>query len=258
MLAARIFAHSVRQVAGNLLPALRVSVAPTALQYAAILLIVRVALPDAAALEAAMRAGHPPLGGMLAISLVSIFCGSWIAVAWHRFVLLGERPVGWVPRLHGERMLVYFGRSLLIGLMIALLELALGVPLLFLTGMVGAVARPVAAVGFAVGLVALIAALVTVGFRLSPMLPAAALGAASGPRIAWSATRGHGGTLLAIAVAFLAAAFAVLLVEALFSRLGLGIFALAWQVVAGWALTLVLLSLFTTVYGHFVEGRPLV
>ncbi len=258
MLAGKIYMHSLRQVLGNIGPALRISLVPTALQYGLMFAISRTSLPDPPALETAMRSGHPPLLPLAAITLVSIFCGTWIAVDWHRFVLLGEQPKGWVPTLMGERMLTYFGRSLLIVMAPIAVELALVVPLFLVSGAVGLVARPLAALVMTVGLFAFIGVLATVLFRLSTILPAAALGADSRLRAAWGATRGQNGTLLGLAALYVLSVLALTVPQAFFAEIGLLIFAVAWQVAAGWAAAMLLLSIFTTLYGHFVQNRALV
>jgi hypothetical protein len=52
----------------------------------------------------------------------------WIAVGWHRLILLGERPLAFAPRLHFGRILAYGGRSfvlLLIALVVTLVIVVL-------------------------------------------------------------------------------------------------------------------------------------
>lgn len=257
LLAARIFTHSLRQLTANLIPALQISLVPTLLQYALIFGMTRASFPDPAKLEAAIEAGQPPLVPLLAISLISLFCGTWMAVAWHRFVLMNELPQGWLPRVHGERMLAYLGRSLLLGLAIVGVELAVGFALVLAIGLLGAIARPLAVLVGIVGGVALLSVLVTAFLRLSLMLPAAALGEGSSLRMAWMATRGQNLTLFALALMVVAGLVAVSLPQFFFAALGLMILAFACQVAAGWAAVLMLLSVFTTLYGHYVERRPL-
>lgn len=53
----------------------------------------------------------------------------WMAVGWHRFVILGERPWPVAPRLNGGRILAYAGRNLVI-ILLAILY-GLGVVFLF-------------------------------------------------------------------------------------------------------------------------------
>lgn len=258
MLALRIFTHSLRQVTGNLLPALQVSLVPMVIQNFVLLTAGGGILTDPQALDAAARAGNPPIAAMALVVGTTIVCSTWMAVAWHRFVLAGERPHGFLPRPHGERMLAYVGRSLLLGLVLAAVTVGADIPIGLVAALAGGVAPTLAVIIATAGGIVLIVVLAVVLMRLSPMLPAAALGAESTLRMAWGATRGKDPALFALA--FLLVAFTLLLSlpQVAFSSLGLTIFAIAAQIAAGWFAGLVLLSVFTTLYGHFVQHRPLV
>lgn len=254
MLAVRIFRHAVRQVTGNLGAALRLSTLPMVLQYATILALGRGLFYDPA------PDGAPPagaIGALAAIILVSAFAGTWMAVAWHRFVLLDERPGGFLPSLHSERMLAHFGRSLLLALLLAGVELGGALPLALVAGLVGSLVPPLQVVVIVLGGLALLAAVAIAFFRLSPMLPAAALGRDASLAAAWRATAGRDGAFLLLALINLAAVLVATLPDLAFGALGLGVFGFAWQMASGWALALLLLSTLTTIYGHCVQGRAL-
>jgi len=64
-----------------------------------------------------------PSGGeffqVFLLSAVAVVLSLWIAVAWHRFVLTGERPSGFIPVWHGGSILSYFGYGLVIGLIVS-------------------------------------------------------------------------------------------------------------------------------------------
>jgi hypothetical protein len=63
------------------------------------------------------------------LTLVSFLAGPAMAVTWHRFAILGERPTSWVP-FHGWRTALYIGRILQIVGVVAALSVLL-VPLIF-------------------------------------------------------------------------------------------------------------------------------
>lgn len=257
MQAIAILRHAIRQVTGNLGAALRISAAPMVLQYALILLIGRLALPDKAALQQAIRDGNGPVAALALMVLIALFCGVWLAVAWHRFVLLNEATKGPVPALNLDRMAAYLARSLLLGLILLAAEFIGAIPVLLISGMFDVIARPLAALVALLGSIALILLVAALLLRLSVMLPAAAIGADSSFRTAWEKTRGRERDLLVLALLVVTGLILMTLPQVLFEGLGLSIFAIAWQLAATWAATLVLLSLFTTLYGHIVEQRAL-
>lgn len=258
MQAFRIYSHSVRQITGNLGAVVRITAVPTVVQYSVILTLGHLAFPDKATVQKQLAAGHLPFGLIAAMVMVTFFCSSWMAVAWHRFVLKAEVPKGPVPTLHGERIVSYMGRSLLLGLALVAVEFAGGTLILLLSGMLGAFGRPLAEIVLVPGAVALIGLVLTVLYRLSPMLPAAALGEDASLRMAWEATGGQDLTLFALALAVLVTVLVLSLPQALFGLAGLSIFAMAAEVAAGWASALLVFSVFTTIYGHYVQKRALV
>lgn len=166
----QIFRHSVRQVTGNLEGALRVS------------------------------------GVLYAVQVV---IGLWIAVGWHRYVLLNEKP-DLLPTFRQDRMLAYFLRSLVLGLIILLPAIVWGM-------VVGVLFMPF--VGSGVGLVAVLLVsliiqlpLIFLGLRLSAALPGQALGAESEVLAGWRATAHDNRALAELAVIIVAAIFVLNLI----------------------------------------------
>lgn len=175
----------------------------------------------------------------------------WLAVAWHRYILLDEMPTGLLPEFNGSRMLSYFGYSLLIGLVLIGLAIVMGI----VTGIVGAVVGQLAIVIVLVFYVLMLIA----SYRLSPMLPAAAVGKPMKINEAWQATSGANGPIVVLAIVSVIAAIVISLPAIGLTYLG-GFFAflgLLWSLVVGWITMVVGVSLLTTIYGHYVEGRPL-
>lgn len=106
-----------------------------------------------------------------------------VAVAWHRFELMGERPRALWPRLHPGASFGYFGRFLLLGLVAILFGIVLMLPLYpFIekgpqgfTLSYGALPDPPTARNFVLSAL-YFAALVGLLTRWSLILPARALG----------------------------------------------------------------------------------
>lgn len=258
MKAWQIFVHSVRQVFGNLEAALRVSgllyLAQVVMQF---VILGTLLMKTEAERQAMIEAGQFPWISMAIFFLVAAIGGLWIAVGWHRYVLTEERP-GLVPPFHGDRILGYFGKGLLIGLIMIIPTLIVGI-----------VAGGVAAVFFrpdrgGVNIIALTAGaylvmlpIVVVLARLSTMLPGAALQAGVPVLSGWEATKGETGTFVALVVIWAVIAGLIQLIGA-YAFGSFFLLAAAWQVLSGWAILMVGISILTTLYGHYIEKRPLV
>ena len=239
-----LFKHAVAMVLRNWREALRIS----GLLYL-VLAVVELSFGQSVHMG---QGGNMPMSGgavliQLLVAVLYVVLSLWIAVSWHRYILLEEMPEGYVPQWHGRPIMRYLGFSLLITLIVAVVGLLVAVVLM----LIGSVVAPVAAVlGFF-----LVFYIFTVFYRLSPMLPAAAIGEDMGLRDAWEKTRGLTGAILLII------ALQITL------TIGLQVFALGFafvpvlglifQIVVNWFLTMVMASLLTTFYGHFVQERPL-
>jgi hypothetical protein len=240
----QIFMHSVRLVLRNLGPALRVS----ALLYA-----VQVAGQVSALfspLEAAETPAITPEGSALSLilGLAAIVASLWIAVGWHRFVLEEEYPEGWLPRWHGSTLLRYLGRSILVGLVVVLGVLAAFIPI----GIFLAVAPGVAGL-FAFGMIGLGAYLF---FRLGVALPAAAVGEPLSLREAWRATKDADGAVVVLAFIVIGASV-IIQAPALMNPDPASPINVVYTIVTGWFATIIGISVLTTLYGHYVQGRAI-
>lgn len=263
MKALQILAQSVRQVFGNMGGALRVSAVPYLLQAGLLLAIGDMGLTNQAAASAAIKAGTFPWGIAALSAIVSLVIGFWVAIAWHRYVLIGERP-GLVPAFKAGQMAAYFVHLLvmLVFSMLTILGLAIvaailspiinGIPVV--TEAFGGIFKVVCIVGFTVIAVSLT---MTVFYRLSPMLPGSALGSPMTLAETWESMTGAAGTIFVVA---LIGQFAI-------PALGLGVAALladqpmvtaAWNLVWPWVYLMLGISILTTLYGHYVEKRPIV
>jgi len=246
MFGLKIFMHAARMVLSNWQNALRIAVVPVAVGFGAATLAQSLLILPVQAGLVGPEPGGGSSAGMLVPALIWLLATMWIFVNWHRYILLEESPRGWVPPLP----LGHIGAYIFKGIQMALLA-ALGF-------------APVMAVALAIGFgrLAMVLAVIWAGsaiygfFRLSPVLPAAAVGAQLGFLEAWQATRPGAGAVVVVI-------FLVLALEQVTSFVGTQIFVLnpfLGMAALGvfWAVTsLISVSTLTTLYGHFVQGRAL-
>ena len=251
MLGWKIFVRAVRLLVDHLDAALRLSLVPY-LAVAVATVWLGLSFPEWIGRGEFDPADPPPAGyvaGQLAVLLLNTVVTLWIAVGWHRFVLLAEAPRGWLPPLRGPEMLAYFGRSALIGVLIVAVILAVSL-------MLATLVVPIAP-GFAGAVIG--AGALFVGD--DPVLPAGGRAAGRGDRPldgfgeAMRQTSGHTGTVVILAL--LTVGFTLLLeVPTVLDGTG-GLVTLIYQVTVGWIGLMLGVGTLTALYGHLVEGRPL-
>lgn len=243
-----IFVHSIRQVFGNL---------PEALQISALIYLAQMAIAIALGTSPNMAVAPEDTTtgeafAMLLAVLALLIALFWIAVAWHRFVLLHERPAGFIPSFDAGRLLRYAGWSILIALLSlligAVLWLALGTLFFSIFGL-----TPVASL---LTVISVLVPVFTFLYRLSIILPGVAVDRKVGLTDGWVATTGETPTILILA--FLSGATSIVLGSPLGMLPEGSIVALLWQVITGWVQMMVSASILTTLYGHYIEKRPLV
>lgn len=248
-----IFVHAVRMVLGNLGPALRIGVVP--------LLITAVAgwffasnvapvgpvpqMPDSGA-----------FGSGLVLIVVQILVSLWVAVAWHRYILLEEQPGAFLPQWNGNAIWEYFKVALIVGVILFLLSIVISL-------VAGLVVMPLLISGSGPGLIAgmLIFVIVAlplawIGYRLGPSLAGAAIGDPRTLGESWAATaRGSTDLVILAIVSVLVLWLAQLPVMAL--QFTVPILATALSAVINWLTVMIGVGVITTIYGHYVQGRPL-
>ncbi len=244
------FLHSVKLVFRNLQEALQIGLVPSVIMAFLIALIFSQsglsmgqisgdAAVDLVESQAEIRPGWLFLGGLV-WGLITL----WIFVAWHRFVLLEEYPKGWVPPLHFDRMLGYFGRGFMIIVLIAVIGLA--------ASLISALLGPL-------GVVVMIAVwifLIVLFYRLSVVLPAVAIGRPMSFGDAWRATEGSTGAILLLVVIMAIVQLGLQVVFGVAISI-LPILGIAVQVIVTLIFSLINVSILTTLYGHYIEGRAL-
>lgn len=250
MIGVRLFVHAVRMVLGNPAVTLRIG---------GVLLVVQLLLSLTAgrsSFQPMVGAGSFSATGFV-LGVLQIVFSLWVAVAWHRYILLEEMPGDYAPRWNASANWDY----LKAGIILFLIILAAIVPMVILGSFV---LFPLFAVNpenpsmLAIGLAMMVFYLPAayIGYRLSPVLPSAAVGRQMTIRDAWQATAPGGAGFVVLAVVSLMAGW-VLHMPGPFLAGGVLFLGLIWSAFAQWLTLIVGASVLTTIHGHFVEGRDL-
>ncbi|NKW78131.1 hypothetical protein HGD90_01710 [Rhodobacteraceae bacterium R_SAG7] len=247
----KIFSHSLNMVLRNIIWAFRIALLPTLLGTA-----VSAALlwGDLAALAEAEAGGlEPPfptglLLKLLVTSPILIAIQLWAVVAWHRFVLLEEYPTGWIPPFYFDRILAYVGRVLMVALILGVVWMLFGL-LLGISMQISPVIAVVLVIPGIVGIGLYI-------FRLLPLFAAAAIGKPMTMNESIAATKGSAGAAILLFVVLAIVQIGLQLVTAastaIFAPLGI-----VFYIGSIFVMTMVNVSILTTIYGYYVEKRPI-
>jgi hypothetical protein len=250
-----LFVHALRMVLNNPGTAVRVSAALMLLQLALVLVLGTGFLLTGEDMGTHMMRGEYPVLGAIVTGIALIVIPLWIAVAWHRFILREEMPTGPLPPFNAGAIGAYF----IAGVIFVLILMVVAVPLGILGGLV---AGPMLMTGGG-GRMPLLAAVLLfaivylpvayVGYRISPILPSAALQARMPLKEAWYATGTSGAAFVVLTVVSVLAAWLLNLPAQYLP----GILGVIWAFLSNWITILVGASILTTIYGHYVEGRAL-
>lgn len=260
-----IVRHSFVLLFNNLGNALRVSVGPYLIGLAVVwfaIIAMGVGVQDLVDVMARTTAetnlGIPSgeLAAAILIALVVLmFVSSWVAVGWHRYVLLEEYP-GLLPGLAGRPVGAYLGRMILLTVVLVLcaIPISIVVGLLMSPFLIAGSSAFAGVFGALVG-VAMAAVFSWLWLRLGLILPAIALGKPMTLRMSWSATAPVSGAILVATLIVMAINFAVsLLLGPVF---GGGAPGVVLSLIVDWISIMVGISMLTTIYGHIVEGREI-
>lgn len=204
--------------------------------------ILNIVILDPLELQSAMdaSAGVLPadlLQKMFVVNLVSLIASCWVAIAWHRFAILGEHPTGAIPSLDLGQVIRYMFLSIGIGLLLAL-------------GAVAVITVIGALVGGSAALITIAITVVSfalyVGFlRLSPVLASVVTENRMSFGRAWGMTKDLTPTLVQLTLFNLLGLFALLFPMSL---LGTGLIANLYWAAAGWVLLMVSISQVSIIY----------
>lgn len=246
----QIFIHSVRLVFSNIEAAFKVSLLPYALSGLAFVFFgaQATALMRDASPEVLVAASSNLWLGYFIYLIVSITAALWIAVSWHRYVLLEEYPTSWIPTFHGAAIMTYFGRGFLIGLAVAAVLMVTFAVLGLALGWMGSG-------GILLTGVISFAVVSYVFYRLCPVLPSAAINQPMTFGEAWKATEDSGSTIGVLVLLLILSSMVVNLPN----QIGGAdtVIGIIYSLVVGWFLMMIGSSVLTTFYGHFIEGRAI-
>jgi hypothetical protein len=247
-----IIRHSFELLFRNLGNALKVSVGPVllvAIFSTLVILTLGMSADDLMLTLANGAVGGAFVLAFLMVLVAILFASAWIAVAWHRFILLEEYP-GLLPAIAERPIVTYAIRSILLGL---LMILAL-IPAVIVIGIIAQILGPesplvIAAFGFAIGVY-----FSYFWLRLAIILPATAVGKSMRLTEAWAATAGLSGPILGASAILVALNVGI---TGIVGALSGGVISIIIEIAVNWVTLMIGTSILTTIYGNAVEGRPL-
>mgnify|MGYP001556632023 CR=1 FL=1 len=249
-MSARLVLHSFRLLFRNFAEALKVSVAPLILAVLLGVAAFSVSGVTPAMIAMASFTGRMPPNGLLAIlfiGMVMLFTFSWIAVAWHRFVLLEEYP-GYVPAVTDRPIWPYVWRTLGLGLLMFMV-------MTFLSIIVGMILPMTGEGGLGVAAMLVGTALTYFWLRSALILPAVAVGEDLKLRDAWSVSASQSRAIFGVALILVGLNLMASVVQQ--AVVPPGAVAVIISLAVGWITLMVGASILTTLYGHLVQNRPL-
>ncbi|SFR54121.1 hypothetical protein SAMN04488005_2731 [Yoonia tamlensis] len=264
-MAFQIIRHAFAMIFNNFGQALRASVGP----YVLLIIVAAAVFGALGSLEqlGELAVGNiqpdqiadvagPIIFAVFVLLTLAVFVSAWVAVSWHRFILLEEYS-GILPSVTGRPIWPYVGKSMLLGLLIAVLGLLVGMVFGLVLVPLAHAGETAAYLGAAIIGILMVAVLSLMWFRMGVALPATAVGKPIKLGAAWSATSGINGTIigivLIIAVVTFIAGTAVQGLYGIHPALGFAV-----DIFVQWLTLMVGVSILTTLYGHVIEGRPLI
>jgi hypothetical protein len=250
----RIVRHSFILLSRNFSDALRVSIGPLLIGGALIYVALSVmgTSPQSILLspQSSDDAGAAALVVLFAL-LIGLFVLSWIAVAWHRFILKEEYP-GLIPTLNSAHILPYIGRSIVLALLMTVILLPVAAVAGVVLSALGLINSALAGlvIGFAMGLF-----FTFVWLRVALVLPATAINEPISIREAWTLSNPASSDILSASVILVGLNIVVGAVLEIF--FGPTLMGFIVNLGVSWVTLMIGTSVLTTLYGHLVQGRPL-
>lgn len=186
---------------------------------------------------------------IIASLAVSTVAGLWVAVAWHRYILLAETPQGWIPLWNKSACIAYFVQ----GLKLVLLFFFLLILLFMLLYVAGSLIRvPINPFGKYLFALVFETLIISVFLRVCLVFPAVAIGRHLTLKDSWIATGPHSSSifLLSGSIGFLA-----LNLQKISEALGTNMFTSSIGFLLNILIVLWTLSIMTTLYGSIIEDR---
>ncbi|WP_299200827.1 hypothetical protein [uncultured Tateyamaria sp.] len=249
--AVRIFTHAFTMVFHDLGATLRATYVGVSLVALSVVLFLTLApnMFGSMMLATETDAFNPDAFGNAGAAVVAILVMAvgyiMMVAAWHRYVLLpeGQRDGGFTPG--AGIVLGYFGRSLLLGIIVGIAAIPLFVPL----GVIASAGNDILTNLVAIPLFAILG---WVLLRLSLILPACTIGKDMKLTESWAASRPLSGAIIGLTIILGVVDFVLnLVISALPAPYILGVVSVITSVL----FALVSASILTTLYGIAVEGR---
>lgn len=237
----KLFLHSVQLVLRNWQVALKIFAVPMILVAAVIYFALSSITID--------QTSPNGFGALLWAFPLASFLTLWAVVAWHRYVLLEETPNGWVPSLKISEIAAYFFKGFLLFIVVFLIMVVVAL----LGGIIASAGAGVAS--FAVTFVGMFFVSVMI-YRWIAVLPAAAIGKPLRMSEAYEATDGATGAIVIVMLCVFGISLLVQLATTGLAMLSNEL-AVVLDIVASAILALINISILTTFYGHYIEGRPI-
>ena len=248
----KIFTYSLEMVFGNLRAAFRISLV-LYLAQAAFGIYFTNGYGDFMREMAGGNVTSFPPGFWLSWTLfiaVSFVTSLWIAVGWHRYILIEENNGAIIPPFQGAQMLAYLGKSLLIGLLLGFAFILVSSFLSLVMGAVAGVTGVLISTFISFGL------MFYLFYRLGLILPAAAVGGAMTFSESWETTAPASTAVGQLAV--IAIGFVILTrIPQYMNYDPDSIINIVYTYVLGWITMTVGASALTTLYGVYFEGRKI-
>lgn len=251
-----IFEAALTLLLGHFGAAVRLSVVPFGLVATVMLSILstmgewNVALPNISSAQA---------GSLVVAAIAYATAACWVAVAWHRRILLDEGG-GLVPPFYGRAMWGYAWRIVVIFFILAIAGLVIGIPMSLLGLGIGKTIGGAGGSTFGLLVSAFVTNLVlgALFYTIALVLPARAVGRPIGFGDSMAAASGRFRALLLLAI--LTALFTLLLDLPATLDLSLGADLGIWAgfvlgLLVQWFVFMLGLSILTTLYAQLVEGH---
>ena len=258
-LAFQIVRHAFFMVYSNFGQALLLSIGPFLLALGAIYLLSETFSIGAITVMMGLNpASADPviIAILILMAFIFVFTNCWIAVGWHRFILLQEY-VQILPKLSDRPILSYLWRSVVIGLWILLIVFAFGLFVGMVVTVVLALAGPNFTSVLEFGLNLSLTAITSYAwFRMGLVLPALAVNEPMSIRTSLRETEQFGKTIWQVVFILIF----LNLIARLFSDALIDlplIVQMSVNAAIYWVTFMVGLSILTTFYGHLIEKRPL-
>ena len=243
-----IFKKSITQIVYNLPDAFKISGPLWILIY-----LITYAIRQSVPTQAGVPEMSPGLGLLIFLASILIICGfCWVAILWHRFMLLNEGSDNLVGKWNGSRVWSYFKYLFFIGL--AVLVIA-AIPYFIIIFMLSNVLINNPVFGLLFGIIVSVI-FYYLSLRFGLVLPSVALDKPVTLGTSFSNTDSNKGAILVASI--LLVGFTIVIGQ-LLQLTGIDQYTLQLpSFIANWFFTMTGISILTTLYGYVVEKRKLV